>query len=107
MAKFLDIENYIIAFDLDGTLVNTDKANSMAYQRSVYDVSGITIDIDNCRITRDSLNNRINVSDNILQEIIVKKKKIVYRILSLHTTFTCSFYIATPKKHAQCVVDIR
>lgn len=76
MAKLLDIENYIIAFDLDGTLVNTDKANSMAYQRSVYDVSGITIDIDNCRITRDSLNNRINVSDNILQEIIVKKEKL-------------------------------
>lgn len=76
MTKFIDTDNYILAFDLDGTLVNTDKANSMAYQQSVYDVTGITIDIDNCRITRDSLKTTINVRDNILQEIIVKKEKL-------------------------------
>ena len=76
MTKFIDTDNYILAFDLDGTLVNTDKANSMAYQKSVYDVTGITIDIDNCRITRDSLKTMINVSDNILQETIVKKEKL-------------------------------
>lgn len=81
MTKFIDTDNYILAFDLDGTLVNTDKANSMAYQQSVYDVTGITIDIDNCRITRDSLKTTINVRDNILQEIIVKKEKLFAKYL--------------------------
>lgn len=81
MTKFLDTDDYILAFDLDGTLVNTDKANSMAYQQSVYDVTGITIDIDNCRITRDSLKTMINVRDNILQEIIVKKEKLFAKYL--------------------------
>lgn len=81
MTKLLDTNNYIIAFDLDGTLVNTDKANSMAYQRSVYDVTGITVDIENCRITRDSLKTKINVSDGILHEIIIKKEQLFTELL--------------------------
>lgn len=83
MTKFLDKGNHIIAFDLDGTLVNTDKANSMAYQQSVYDVTGITINTDSCRITRDSLKTKINVSNNILQEIIIKKEKLFNEYLIL------------------------
>ena len=43
--------------------------------------SYVTIDIDNCRITRDSLKTTINVRDNILQEIIVKKEKLFAKYL--------------------------
>ena len=98
MTKLLDTNNYIIAFDIDGTLVNTDKANSMAYQRSVYDVTGITIDIENCRITRDSLKTKINVSDNILQEIIIKKEQLFAELLLYTQPLPALFILQHLKK---------
>lgn len=80
----LGMENYIMVFDLDGTLVDTDKANSLAYQQSVYDVTGITINIEGHRITRDLLQTKINVSSAILKEIIARKEKLFSEYL-VHT----------------------
>jgi beta-phosphoglucomutase len=51
--------NYsVLFFDMDGTLVNSDIANSLAYQKAILEVIGerpLVNNLSNWRITRDSL----------------------------------------------------
>ncbi len=69
--------------DLDGTLVHTDKANSLAYQQAVLSVVGMHINIDG-RITGKILKRLLNC-DNETFKKIVWKKKLLYPKFLHHT----------------------
>lgn len=97
------MENYIIAFDLDGTLVDTDKANSMAYQQSVYDITKIIVNMDDGRLTRDLVQSQIKVSDDIMQEIISRKEKLFSEYL-IHTTPMPALFILQHLKNTHNIL---
>lgn len=67
--------DYIVVFDLDGTLVDTDKANSMSYQQAVYDEIGLTIETTNKRLTRELVQSYLQVDESFMQKIIKQKEK--------------------------------
>lgn len=70
----IDYKNYILVFDLDGTLVDTDRANSMAYQQAIYDEIGLTIKT-NKRLTRELVQSYLQVDESFMQKIIKQKEK--------------------------------
>lgn len=88
-----DMVNYLIVFDLDGTLVDTDKANSKAYQQSVYEVTKITINTNDCRLTRDLVQSRIKANNTIMMEIISRKEKLFSEYLKYTTPLPALFIL--------------
>lgn len=69
------LKDYTVVFDLDGTLVDTDKANSMAYQQAVYDETGLTLKTSNKRLTREYVQSYLKVNESIMQKIIKQKEE--------------------------------
>lgn len=66
----------IIVFDLDGTLVDTDEANGLAYQKAVYESIGKHITLDGGRITRETLRETLNLDVATLNRIAYHKESI-------------------------------
>lgn len=65
-----------VVFDLDGTLVDTDKANNLAYQKSIYDIMGKQISLDGRRITRETLKETLGVDSDTIRRIASRKESI-------------------------------
>ncbi|MDR6513807.1 HAD family hydrolase [Chryseobacterium camelliae] len=76
--------NTIILFDLDGTLIDTDKANFLAYKSAIFKITNIKIDdIYKERINRTLIKEiLIGTSDELLSEIVLAKEKIYSEYLS-------------------------
>ena len=69
------LKDYIVVFDLDGTLVDTDRANSMAYQQAVYNETGLTIQTSNKRLTREVVQSYLKADESFMHKIIKHKEK--------------------------------
>lgn len=76
----------VIVFDLDGTLVDSDYANFLAYEDAVTHILSKHIKLDfsqSIRITRESLKELIpNITDKQLNDISSYKERIYYKYLS-------------------------
>ena len=76
----------VIVFDLDGTLVDSDYANFLAYEDAVTHVLSKHIKLDfsqSIRITRESLKELIpNITDKQLNDISSHKERIYHKYLS-------------------------
>lgn len=83
----------IILFDLDGTLIDTDKANFLAYKSAILKINNIEIeDINKGRINRTLLKDiLIDTSDELISEIVLIKEKIYSEYLS-HTKLIIENY---------------
>lgn len=79
--KRIGMINPIFVFDLDGTLVDTDEANSLAYQKSIRDITDKQIPLDGRRITRESLKKILNDDDGIIGRIVSRKEAIFMNYL--------------------------
>lgn len=78
----LKIKNYLIIFDLDGTLLSTDEVNYFSYKEAIRLVKNISLDLifeKNCRITGDKLYSIINGLTVQEYEKIINIKNNVYR----------------------------
>lgn len=67
----------IFVFDMDNTLVKTDRANNLAYSEAISSVLGVNYTIDNGkRFTRNKLKELFpHLTQNQIYEIIVCKEK--------------------------------
>ena len=76
----------VIVFDLDGTLVNSDHANFLAYKDAVMCVLSTQIEIDftlGTRITREVLEDLIpGITGKQLEEIALLKERTYHKYLS-------------------------
>ncbi|RAJ93958.1 beta-phosphoglucomutase-like phosphatase (HAD superfamily) [Aliidiomarina maris] len=76
----------VIVFDLDGTLVDSDYANYLAYKDAVMSVLSTQIEIDftlGTRITRDLLEELIPaITHKQLDEIALLKERLYHKFLS-------------------------
>lgn len=76
----------VIVFDLDGTLVDSDYANFLAYKDAVIHVLSNHIELDfiqDIRITREALKVLIpSITDKQLEAIISYKERIYHKYLS-------------------------
>ena len=76
----------VIVFDLDGTLVDSDYANFLAYEDAVTHILSKHIKLDfsqSIRITRESLKELIpNITDKQINDISSYKERIYYNYLS-------------------------
>ena len=76
--KRLD-KGYSIVFDMDGTLIESDIANNLAYQKA-YQMkfgSGACLQM-NGRITRERLQNELPLSIKDLNDIVIFKQQVLY-----------------------------
>lgn len=64
-----------VLFDLDGTLIETDKANFLAYHKATLEVCGINISMTNGRFTRENLSLYHDINENEIAEIVKRKQK--------------------------------
>ena len=69
--------NNVFVFDMDNTLIKTDKANSLAYSEAISLVLGVNCDTDNGkRFTRDELKELFpQLTQTQIDEIIARKEK--------------------------------
>lgn len=69
--------NNVFVFDMDNTLIKTDKANNLAYSEAISLVLGVKYDIGNGeRFTRNKLKTIFpNLTGNQLSEIIARKEQ--------------------------------
>ena len=66
----------IFVFDLDNTLVKTNRANNESYKEAILAVTGKSVEINRRRFTRaDLLNVLPNLSDSQIAEIVKEKEK--------------------------------
>lgn len=76
----------VIVFDLDGTLVDSDYANLLAYEDAVMHVLSKHIELDfaqSIRITREALKELIpNITDKQLEDIASHKERQYHKYLS-------------------------
>ncbi len=96
-------EDYIIVFDLDETLVNTDHANSIAYQQAVYEITGMPINAGGCRLTRKNVQDRLNASDSVMHKIIVRKEELFPAYLK-YTAPMPALFILKHLKNTCCIL---
>ena len=81
-ALSLNLNNSFLIFDLDGTLVETDKANFLSYKYAIKKVLNIDIKFDkNNRFTRQELN-KFKITDDEFQQIVKLKNNIYYNYLN-------------------------
>lgn len=66
----------VVVFDLDGTLVDTDEANGLAYQRAVQEITGIQLPLDGCRITRETIRQNLGMDNETISRIAACKELI-------------------------------
>jgi len=76
--NFIINSKTILLFDLDGTLIDTDKANFLAYKSAIFKIINIEIeDIYKERINRTLIKEiLIDTSDELISEIVLVKEKI-------------------------------
>lgn len=69
--------NSIFVFDMDNTLIKTDKANNLAYSEAISSVLGVNCNIENeKRFTRDGLKKLFHqLTQTQIDEIIDRKEK--------------------------------
>lgn len=69
--------NNIFVFDMDNTLIKTDKANNLAYSEAISSVLGVNCNIENGkRFTRNELKELFpQLSQSQINEIIDRKEK--------------------------------
>ena len=76
----------VIVFDLDGTLVDSDYANFLAYEDAVMHILSKHIELDfaqGIRITREALKELIpNITDKQLEDIASHKERQYHKYLS-------------------------
>jgi FMN phosphatase YigB (HAD superfamily) len=91
--NFIITSKTILLFDLDGTLIDTDKANFLAYKSAIFKITNIEIeDIYKERINRTLLKDiLIDTSDELISKIVLFKEKIYSEYLS-HTTLIIENY---------------
>lgn len=65
-----------IFVDLDGTLVETDLANRLAYEKAIRDVLGRSVSLDKeTRVNREAVKTKLGISNlNLFTEVIKKKE---------------------------------
>ena len=78
--KYFEKAKYIFV-DMDGTLIDTDRANNEAYQNAIFRVTGQHYKMLNGRITRDTIHYMF--PDDISKKIIQVKNSIFYDYLDL------------------------
>lgn len=76
--------NNVFVFDMDNTLIKTDKANSLAYSKAISSVLGVNCNIENGkRFTRDELKELFpQLTQTQIDEIIDRKEKCFESYLS-------------------------
>ena len=76
--------NNVFVFDMDNTLIKTDKANSLAYYKAISSVLGVNCNIENGkRFTRDELKELFpQLTQTQIDEIIDRKEKCFESYLS-------------------------
>ncbi|MBR4198651.1 MAG: HAD hydrolase-like protein [Bacteroidales bacterium] len=77
-SKKKDHKKYILAFDLDNTLVKTDRANNNAYQEAIRSVTGREMSLGHSRFTRGKLAKTLPDLDTTQLSEIVKLKERLY-----------------------------
>lgn len=75
--------NSVLLFDLDGTLVETDKANNLAYLMAIKEITGLNFGVNDIfRITREKLSCLLpQASNEELFKIISLKEKYFSKFL--------------------------
>ncbi len=71
-------KKFVLAFDLDNTLVKTDRANNNAYQEAIRSVSGREMPLGHSRFTREKLAKTLPDLDTTQLSEIVKLKERLY-----------------------------
>ena len=90
--SFIDVikKDTVLFFDMDGTLVDTDYANFLAYQQAISEIveSDLNIEYDpNFRWNRSSLKNVLPFLSETEYHRIVEKKK--NYIITIYMKFKC------------------
>lgn len=69
--------NLIFVFDMDNTLIKTDKANNLAYSEAISSVMGVKYTIDsNDRFTRNQLKSIFPIlTESQIGEIVARKER--------------------------------
>ena len=76
--------NSVLLFDLDGTLVETDEANNLAYLMAINEIMGLNFGVNSIfRITREKLSCLLpQASKEELNKIILHKEKYFSKFLN-------------------------
>ena len=75
------VNNNILIFDLDGTIVNTDRANFLAYQEAVKEIKKMDLSslyLKNERFTRNKLKEILPMLNTQEWDEIIKMKNTIY-----------------------------
>ena len=97
-------KKYVIIFDLDGTLIETDKANFLSYKYSIKKIKNIEIkEYKNKRFTRDDLY-KFNFTQKEINLILDIKNKIYVNYLKNTNLFVGSLNILTKFKKRNLII---
>ena len=77
------IGDYLVVFDLDGTLIDTDRSNNMAYKQAVSDITHQQINQDSVRLTRKAIQSLPNMDEQTKLKIVERKEMIYSKYLNL------------------------
>ena len=77
------MEDYLVVFDLDGTLIDTDRSNNMAYKQAVSDVIHKQISLDGMRITRETIQSLLDIDEQTMFKIVTRKELLFSNYLHL------------------------
>jgi beta-phosphoglucomutase-like phosphatase (HAD superfamily) len=84
-------KNFSIVFDMDGTLIESDVANNLAYQKAYQMKYGSSACLMmSGRITRERLQRELTISENDMNEIIAFKQQVLYSYI--HCTKATKIY---------------
>jgi len=95
------MEDYLVVFDLDGTLIDTDRSNNMAYKQAVFDVIHKQISLDGMRITRETIQPLLNIDEQTMFKIVTRKELLFSNYLHLTLPLPGLFllrYLNGPRK---------
>ena len=85
--------NNFFVFDMDNTLIKTDKANNLAYTKALSSVLGINYTLDNCkRFTRKELKDIFPYLPQTQIDEIVTRKELYFESFLTETELNLNLF---------------
>lgn len=97
---------YILLFDLDGTLVDTDVANNSVYRYAIKEVVGEdTSALDNVkRITRKVIKEQLSITNEQFERIVDIKRRCFHYNLTLTSLLDTFFLLSKHYQKTKCYI---